>query len=157
MDNIHPSQFTRNAIDFGLDPIEALRSRYRYLNSRVTEFKELYLLHDEIDPYFWWWVDAATDLKVVVEYANRYKQKPAGNEITPDMIQAARHYPINKIVEFMRGKARAFCHDDKVPSAFHGTRHNTLECPVCDKHFDTISVLMARDGMTFPSAVRFLQ
>lgn len=157
MDNIHPSQFTRKAAEFGLDPLEMLRCRYRYLYSRVSEFKTLYLFYRVIDPYFWWWIEAAQDLKEVVDYANRYKRKPAGNGITDDMIQAAKQYPINQIVEFMRGKARAFCHDDKVPSAFHGTRNNTLECPVCDKHFDPVSVLMMRDGMSFPAAVRFLQ
>jgi len=76
--------------------------------------------------------------------------------ITDEMIEQARNYPIEKLVEFTRGKARAFCHEDKNPSAYHATRVNRLNCPVCDKSFDPIGILTERDGMSFKEALTTL-
>ena len=76
--------------------------------------------------------------------------------ITDDMIEQARNYPIGQLVEFTRGKAQAFCHEDKNPSAYHATRVNRINCPVCGKSFDPIGVLMERDGMSFKEAVTTL-
>jgi hypothetical protein len=77
--------------------------------------------------------------------------------ITDEMIQAARDYPIHHLIDFNRGKAIAFCHEDRNPSMYHQTRLNRACCPVCDKSFDSIEVLIKRDGMTFKSAVNSLQ
>jgi hypothetical protein len=77
--------------------------------------------------------------------------------ITDEMIQAARDYPITQLIEFTRGTATAFCHNDRRPSMYHQTRLNRACCPVCDKSFDSIAVLVERDGMTFKSAVHQLQ
>ena len=76
--------------------------------------------------------------------------------ITDEMIEQARDYPVGQLVEFTRSKARAFCHEDKNPSAYHATRVNRLNCPVCDKSFDPIGILMERDGMSFKEAVTTL-
>jgi hypothetical protein len=76
--------------------------------------------------------------------------------ITDEMIQTARDYPITQLIEFTRGKAIAFCHEDRNPSMYHQTRLNRACCPVCDKSFDPISVLVERDGMTFKSAIHQL-
>jgi len=73
--------------------------------------------------------------------------------LTDEMIEQARNYPVDKLIEFTRGTAIAFCHDDKRPSMFYGTRTNTAQCPVCCKSFDSISILMERDGMPFKEAV----
>lgn len=87
----------------------------------------------------------------------RMSGKVKGDEITDDMIERARRYPVEMLVEFKRGKTRAWCHDDRNPSAFHGTRTNTVQCPVCGQSFDSIAVLMQRDGLPFADAVRQLQ
>ena len=76
--------------------------------------------------------------------------------ITDEMIERARNYPVEKLIEFKHGKAIAFCHEDKNPSMFHGTRTNTAQCPVCAKSFDAIAILTDRDGMSFKEAVTTL-
>jgi hypothetical protein len=80
-------------------------------------------------------------------------QTPKPGAITDEMIERAREYPVENLVEFVRGKAKAWCHDDRNPSMFHGTRNNIVVCPVCDKKFGPIDVLVTRDGMTFRDAV----
>lgn len=157
LDSVSPSSFARMAVKMDMDPIEALRSRYRFLRQRLIEAKKDYMRLQEIDPYFWWWVDAAVDVQRLVAFAKRYSVKPIGNKITDDMIEQAKEYPVTGLVEFVRGKALAFCHDDHSPSAYHGSRVNRLMCPVCDKSFSSIDILIHRDGMSFPDAVRFLQ
>lgn len=82
---------------------------------------------------------------------------PDTGAITDDMIQQARDYPISSLIEFDRaGKAIAWCHDDKSPSLHHHKQANRAHCWPCNQSFDTISVLMQRDGMTFTAAVRDL-
>ena len=81
--------------------------------------------------------------------------KPS-NRITDADIERARDYPVNQLIEFTRGKAIAFCHEDRNPSMFYGSRTNTAQCPVCGKSFDAIAVLMDRDGYSFVDAVKSL-
>jgi hypothetical protein len=76
--------------------------------------------------------------------------------ISEDDILAAREVPVETLVEFVRGKATAWCHDDRNPSAFHGTNNNLVVCPVCDKKFGPIDILIHRDGMSFIDAVKCL-
>lgn len=121
------------------------------------EFKALYLLHNEIDPYFWWWIESAQDLRAVADYATRFKRKPKGNEITDEMIQAAKQYPIEQLFEFRMGKTLSFCHTDKVPSLSWHEKANRVTCFPCAKSFNPIDVLIQRDGMNFYDAVRALQ
>ena len=100
MDSIHPSSFVRKAAEMGLEPLDMLRTRYRYLTGRVAEFKALYLQHNEIDPYFWWWIDAAKDRRILVDYANRYKIRPEGtsNGIPRNLITKKEYRGINLLL-----------------------------------------------------------
>jgi hypothetical protein len=80
------------------------------------------------------------------------------DEITDDMIQTAREYPIDRLIDFDRqNRAIAFCHPDKTPSLMWWRKGNKSHCFPCGKSFDTISVLMERDGMSFFDAVKRLQ
>ena len=72
------------------------------------------------------------------------------------MIQQARSYPIECLIEFINGKAKAFCHDDKTPSLSKHPKHNYCRCFVCNKSFDPIAIKMERDSLTFNEAVRSL-
>jgi len=159
MDSIPPSSFTRNALLMGIDPIEALRMRYIYLKRQEQMFKELYLQDQCIDPHFWWWVQAGLQLVDLVNYAKRYKSKPIGNGITEDMIQTAKKYPINQLFDkLIRGRTQCFHHNSKAHDLSYHTKSNTMHCfGACCKSFNTIDILMLRDGMSFQSAVRFLQ
>lgn len=86
--------------------------------------------------------------------AVKHKDTPGG--ITDEMVQAARHYPVARLIDFQRGKSRAWCHEDQNPSLFLAPRINKAVCPVCAKYFSSIDVLMGRDGLSFPEAVRRL-
>jgi DNA primase len=78
-------------------------------------------------------------------------------EITDEMIISARSYPVDRLIDFGRSKkAKAFCHEDKNPSMYHGTKINKAMCPVCNKAFDSIAILMKRDMMSFKDAVKQL-
>lgn len=157
---ISPSSVARTAVKMDIDPIVALRMRYRYLKEYAEDMKSVYLKEKTIDPYFWWWVDAAMQVQSLVDFAKQYKHnkpKLLKNMITDFMIQNAAKYPIPQLVEIVHGRTTAFCHDDKNPSAYYGSRVNRLFCPVCAKSFNPINILMERDGMSFPSAVLFLQ
>lgn len=158
MDDISPSTFVRKALEMGLDPLEALRSRYRYLTRRVTEFKTLYLLHNTIDPYFWWWIESALDRQCLVDYAQRYKVKPTENSITETMILTAKAYPIDQLFELSHGRTFCFSHNSKQHDLSFHAASNRVHCfGSCNRSFNTIDVLTMRDNMTFTQAVRFLQ
>jgi hypothetical protein len=74
------------------------------------------------------------------------------------MIETARSVDVRSVVEFGRsGKALAWCHEDKRPSLYYGNRTNRAVCPVCDKKFSALDVLINRDGYSFIDAVRSLQ
>lgn len=77
-------------------------------------------------------------------------------EITDEMIERARQVPVPHLIEFRRGKATAWCHEDRNPSLYFGSRTNKAVCPVCDKKFGPIDILMQRDGMSFKEAVKGL-
>lgn len=135
------------------------------LNARI---KELQQLRDEC---LNWQHGDDDEKEIMAEYAirvivelNRVKRQlkfismpSIRGEITPDMVEHAKAYPVNRLVMFTKGRAKAWCHDDRNPSMYHGTRKNVACCPVCGKTFNPISILMERDGMTFPDAVRNLQ
>jgi hypothetical protein len=158
MDNISPSTFVRKALEMGVDPLDALRMRYRYLAGRVAEFRALYLLHNTIDPYFWWWIESATDLKYLVDYAKRYKVKPPENSITDAMILNAKSYPIDQLFELSHGRTYCFVHNSKQRDLSFHAASNRVHCfGACNRSFDSIDVLTIRDSMTFTQAVRFLQ
>lgn len=81
-------------------------------------------------------------------------QAPGG--ITPEMIDQARQYPITSIIEFSKGRYRC-CpfHEDRNPSM--ALYENHVHCFVCNRTWDSISVTMALDGVTFREAVLALQ
>ena len=82
--------------------------------------------------------------------------EPKPGAITDGMIEAARQYPITSLIDFNRGLAPAWCHTDRRPSLSHHKQANRAHCWPCGKSFDPIAVLMTRDSMTFPAAVRNL-
>ena len=77
-------------------------------------------------------------------------------ELTPSMIQEAREVPIQSVVQFVNGLARCWEHEDKKPSVYIGSRTNKAFCPVCAKSWNPIDVLITRDGVSFPAAVKEL-
>lgn len=83
-------------------------------------------------------------------------RKFESEDITDADIENARAYPIHLLIDFNHGRATAFCHDDRSPSLHHWKKGNKARCFVCDKTYNPIDVLMERDKMSFPEAVRSL-
>lgn len=104
-----------------------------------------------------WLEEDGRKLVAVQDAIKNLSTTVADNGITDEMIARAKSFPVDKLIDFTRGKCHAFCHEDKNPSMFHGTRLNLAVCPVCDKKFDPIAILMQRDGMSFIAAVKELQ
>lgn len=167
------------AEEMGLDRTYALNCRKRYLSGRLWEIadEEDVILNDmEECPITDCNIVCRPDCRVglavtsfrklekerraaqrelkVMEKLLVFKRRP--DEITEEMIEQAREYPVDRLVDFCRGKATAWCHNDRNPSMYHATRKNLAVCPVCDKKFNPIDILIYRDGYTFPEAVKAL-
>ena len=73
-----------------------------------------------------------------------------------EMIDQARRYPITSIIAFPKGRHRC-CpfHEDRKPSM--ALYDNHVHCFVCNRSWDSISAMMAREGVSFREAVRALQ
>jgi hypothetical protein len=98
-------------------------------------------------------VDELTRLQKALKYINA---PPQINEVTQDMIDAVRLIPVDQVVQFDRGTAKCFNHEDNAPSAYWAKRVNKLSCPVCAKMWDVIDIKMIRDNVPFIEAVREL-
>lgn len=98
-----------------------------------------------------------SDRKLLSEIGNiKKKEREARVVITEEMIERARQYPLEKLIEINRQKfTKCFKHDDKTPSAY--CKNNFIHCFVCQKTWDTIAVLVERDGIGFREAVLKLQ
>jgi len=80
------------------------------------------------------------------------KGRDAKEQITPEMIERAREYPIGQIVEVeQNGRARCVFHGGE--SANMDIRRNFTYCYKCNKSSDSIGVYMALHGVGFKQAV----
>ena len=137
-----------------VNKLAAARMRARYLLDRVDTY-----LDDGGDLALHWAreeLDECISLFTSAAYTFKSDNETTKSWITDEMIEQARSYPIDKLIEFIRGKAKAFCHEDKNPSAYFATRKNRLNCPVCDRSFSPIDVLIHRDGYVWKDAVQHL-
>jgi hypothetical protein len=100
--------------------------------------------------------ECLADLTGKLRYLRPSEDRKAG-EITDDMIQRAREYPIDQLIQFNRDFSKCFLHEDKTPSLHYHRGRNMAFCFSCKTSFDPIGVLMKRDGRTFPEAVKQLQ
>lgn len=98
------------------------------------------------------WIPPPVEPKREIRQIKRDKKA----SVTDEMIEAAKMYPIDKLVELVHGKALAFCHEDKNPSLTFNPAKNKCRCHVCGKSFSTIDILVMRDGYKFIEAVRSL-
>ncbi|MEW6214913.1 MAG: CHC2 zinc finger domain-containing protein [Nitrospirota bacterium] len=79
---------------------------------------------------------------------------PKSNKITPEMIERAREYPFENLVEVKKGMGLCPFHDDHNPSM--GIKNNYYHCFGCGAKGDVISFVMKRDGLSFKDAVKML-
>ena len=73
--------------------------------------------------------------------------------ITDEMIEEAKHYPVDLLIEFNRGRCKAFCHDSDSFSMSHNKKANRAHCFVCNRSFNPIDILIERDGLSFVDSV----
>lgn len=150
-------QIKKAAEDFDIKISTAIAIRVRYLQSllrRWCDFIDIEPEPDEIPESDVWTI--ITELITLRKYEDRIKQGVKLDSITDEMIQAARSYPIENLIQFTRGKALCFMHPDKTPSLSYHAKTNTCRCFVCDKAVNSIDVMILRDGLSFIDAVKFL-
>lgn len=101
-------------------------------------------------------------IDALVQLVERTGKKASQKEdarvvITPKMIEQARAYPLDQLIEINPRTKFAKClwHNDKTPSMF--CKNNYVHCFSCQNGGDTIEVLMKRDGIGFREAVIELQ
>lgn len=143
------------AHQMGIHPKAAASMRIRYLKQSLEPLLNAYA--DKGHPIvFHWIVELFEEIAWVKKRANRRISVNKKNGITDSMIEDARQSDVREVVDFRRGKAVAWCHEDKNPSLYYANRINRAVCPVCDKKFSALDVLIERDGMSFIDAVRSL-
>jgi len=82
------------------------------------------------------------------------KSSTTSSEITDEMIEQARHYPLENLIEVKRKMAKCPFHDDRHPSM--GIKNNRFHCFACGAKGDVIDFVMRRDGLTFREAIACL-
>jgi len=95
------------------------------------------------------------EAKLLLNHINGIIKKST-NAITDEMIEHARQYPITSIIDF-KGRKTVCClfHKDTNPSM--SLYDNHVHCFVCNKSWDSISVTMELEGLSFRKAVLELQ
>jgi len=95
--------------------------------------------------------------KLERELRSLFQTKACGRKtgITKEMIERAREYPIDQLLE-TGGKKIVHCpfHDNRDPSG--SIKWNRLHCFVCDKTWGPIDLAMERDGLSFVEALERL-
>ena len=76
--------------------------------------------------------------------------------VTDAMIEEARDYPLENLLEFKRGVVRCLWHDDTNASLSWDKKRNRVHCFACGKDANAIDIIMAQDGCGFIQAVKKL-
>jgi hypothetical protein len=152
---MNPHILKKAADDFGININAAIKMRIRYLLALIGLWED-YIETKTDDLPELSQMDALDQIVKLKAYEHRLKAGVKLNSITDEMIEQAREFSIETIIEFQNGKAYAFCHTDKTPSLMLDRKRNRAHCFVCDKDFNAVDTLMERDGYTFIDAVKCL-
>lgn len=151
-----PHAIAKSAADFDMPVKVAIHTRIRYLLGLIDRWVDYIDEQTDVMPES----DTMSALDEIIRlraYEVRLKRGINKDAITDEMIQAAREYPVDKLIEFDRtGKAYAWCHDDKRPSLTWFKKGNKARCFPCDKTYSALDICMERDGLSFIEAVRLL-
>jgi hypothetical protein len=149
-------EIKKMADECSINASAAIKMRIRYLQRELNKALDWEESEDQ-DSFPELFTDEIIDeLKKLSHALNQLSKPIKTDSITDAMIEQARQYPIESLIEFTKGKARAFCHDDSSPSLSLWNGKNLCRCFPCGKTYNPIDVLIERDGMTFLSAVRYL-
>ena len=145
-------QIKQAANEFEIKPKAALEMRDRYLREELNKWPD----------YIEGLVNEMPALSVDEILEELEANKKAATEvtykdsITEEMIAQARDYPVEALIDFSKGKALAWCHEDHSPSLSHWKAGNRATCFPCGRQFNAIDILVERDGYTFIGAVKEL-
>lgn len=146
----------RQAFQMGVPVHHAIEARIRYLCQEIEDYCEIAVG----DGLAYCFASMALDEIIALKESFKKREERPRKEdgITDEMVEAARSFPVNQLIDFNRsGFALAWCHPDRTPSLRHFKQANRAYCFPCQKSFDSIAILMDRDGRTFQEAVRELQ
>jgi hypothetical protein len=122
---------------------------------------ESYFERDRVIERHLSWEDLEETLKELIKLwaeatsVRRALEGKPSNRVTQEDIDRAREdYPITNLIEIRNKLARCPFHEDKTASMYQ--YGNRVYCFSCHKGWDTIGLLMERDGLLFPEAVRRL-
>lgn len=151
-----PYKIKQMAQEMGISPTAALKMRMRYLAEQLvlgSEWEESGSYEKMPEIMQGEAIEEMTEIALALKTLNN---TPHENTITPDMLAKAKAVSIDSLIQFKHGKAKCFAHDDNKPSMYFGNKTNTARCPVCNKAWDSIQILIERDGYTFTGAVQNL-
>jgi hypothetical protein len=148
-----PNYTFRMAKVMGKNRLAAGRIRLRYLT------EEIWSLVPSKHPIVVFWAnEMLSEAYYLIKNMRFEPRETTGiDTISEADIQSAKQYPISQLIDFSRGPAIAWCHEDRRPSLAWLKRINKAKCYPCNKMFDPIDVLTERDGMSFIEAVKELR
>lgn len=155
------------AEEMGIDKIEALKHRLRYIREKIDGYKKYVAVleehasqcNDNTASFIEHSIKTTKlDIKRLQrEHGRLVTPKSSIQGITDDDIQAARDYPIPQLIELNKNnRCKAFCHESDTESMSYNPKTNRLKCFVCDKSFSALDILIEKDGMKFIDAVKEL-
>lgn len=140
----------------GVDREVAANFRIRYLTEAIEELNKRRSIDlNEISRLYLH--RRIKEVTKEINYLNKNKVSVSPDSITEESIERAKQVPIESLISFINNKAKAFCHEDKVPSLSKHPKYNYCRCFTCNRNFDSIAILMERDGYSFVDAVKELQ
>jgi hypothetical protein len=140
------------ALELDVNPKIAIKMRIRYLQEQLIKNDECI---ETGVPAEVCREDVLRELESY-EKALKYIDRPPLGSITDEMIEKARSVPVETLIEFTKGKALAWCHEDRSPSLTHYRKGNRATCWPCGKSYNPIDILVERDKMNFVDAVKYL-
>jgi len=156
-------QIRRTAEEMGVNVQHAVWCRLRYLRQRMIEAADDLEFWSSLDcptaPVYFdrtmdEFITMAKEARTLTMSAkNPQREQECKDRITDEQIEVARQYPVTQLIDFQRGKSRAWCHEDRNPSLYPATRINKAVCPVCGKYFNSIDIVMELEGLNFVDAV----
>jgi len=142
--------------------IAELQKEAEELSLRIyRSFKKIYQLANKNSFWFWEEVVKVFQGEELIEKEKRIrelkwalKKENNSNDITDGMIQRAKEYPFDRLVEAKRNFAVCPFHSEKYPSFY--IKNNFGYCFGCSWQGDTIKFVMEKNGLNFKEAVKFL-
>lgn len=142
----------RKARENGIDRVAAVRMRVRYLLQEIDICEQANYDEDIMN------IVIQDDYDEIYYLFGKIKRTEVYTEsITDEDIERAKEYPIENLIELdSRGKAIAWCHEDKNASMTLWKGKNKVRCWACSRTYNPIDILVERDGFSFIEAVKRL-